>query len=813
MKNILLFLTNLILTCGLVYVLSNSFEVGGNMTPPLGNLINPFSGFWQNAEPSVNLPAPDLQLKGLSGKAEIIYDDRMVPHIFAANIIDAAYVQGYITARDRLFQMDFSTRATAGRVSEIVGEKAIQYDLMQRRRGLVFAAENAVKGWKKYPESYKALEAYVNGVNAWIEQLRPKDYPIEYKIMNFAPEKWSVLKTAIFVKSMCQSLNFGEDDVETTNALSLFGKEVFDFLYPETFWEQSPVIPENVSWNFKPSSASNIPSFPDFGQPLPVPVKPEIDRNNGSNNWAVAPSKTLNKKPILCGDPHLPLRLPSIWYELQIVVPEFNTYGVSIPGIPGILIGFNENIAWTQTNVGHDVLDWYTLNWKDNSKMEYEMDGQWIKATIRLDTFYIKGKKVPLIDTVRYTAWGPVAFEADSSIYKDMAMRWLAHDIPRTDEIGVFYDLMSAKNYDEYATALQGYVSPAQNYAFACKDGDIALRVQGQFPIKSKSQGRFVQDGSKSANAWHGWIPEAQKPFVRNPARGFISSANQQSTSQAYPYYYNSEMFEPYRGRILNQKLTEMDSLTMDDMKVLQNLNYGLNAAESLPLMLALLDTAALSVAEKQLLAELRGWNYNYDKSKTAPVIFEKWFDGFYVGVWDEISGTKNAASTQMPAAWRTVFLLRDDPGNRFFDKISTPVAETAGQILTEAFHTMAIDYAATLLTNPTLDWSSYRNTKISHLARLNAFSSTNINTGGYKKSLNAMTPTNGPSWRMIVELGDTPKAQVVYPGGQSGNPGSKYYDNFITQWANGEYYEALYLKTPDQQSNKIVSRVSVSAK
>ncbi len=813
MKNMLLFLTNLLLTCGLVYILSNSFEVGGNMTPPLGNLINPFSGFWQNAESYTDKPDSELKFSGLKGKTEIVYDDRMVPHIFAENISDATFVQGYITARDRLFQMDFSTRATAGRVSEIIGEKGIQYDLMQRRRGLVFAAENAVIGWKKHPESYQILESYVNGINAWIEQLQPKDYPIEYKIMNFKPEKWSVLKTALFVKSMCQSLNFGEDDVETTNALSLFGKEVFDFLYPETFWEQTPVIPENVTWDFKAATVGNLPVFPDLGKALPVPVKPEIDRNNGSNNWAVAPSKTLNNKPILCGDPHLPLRLPSIWYELQIVVPEFNTYGVSIPGIPGILIGFNENIAWTQTNVGHDVLDWYTLKWKDNTKMEYELDGSWIKASIKLDTFYIKGQSEPLIDTVRYTAWGPVAFEADSSIYKDMAMRWIAHDIPRTDEIGVFYDLMSAKNYEEYATALKGYISPAQNYAFACKNGDIALRVQGEFPIKSKEQGRFVQDGSKSASAWHGWIPEAQKPFVKNPPRGFISSANQQSTGPDYPYYYNSEMFEPYRGRILNKRLSEMDSLTIEDMKGLQNLNYSLNAEEALPLMISNMDTTALSPTERSLMAKLKAWNYYYDKDKIEPVIYEKWLEVFYQGVWDEITNSKNAAATQMPATWRTVFLLRDDPKHQFFDDISTPVLETATQILTTAFHAMSTEIGKELAVNPILSWASYRNTKISHLARLNAFSSLNINNGGNKRVLNAMTPTNGPSWRMIVELGDTPKAQVVYPGGQSGNPGSKYYDNFIERWVNGEYYEALYMKTPDQQSDRILARVAVVAK
>lgn len=801
MIRFLSFLLALILTIGLTWTLNHSFIAGGKPIPAIGKLIDPFHGFWQNADPAIPIPYPSVTAH-LKGKAKVVYDDRMVPHIFADSILDAIFLQGYITAKDRLFQMDFATRAISGRLSEILGPSVLGSDQLMRRRGMVFAAENALIGWKKDPKNWSYLEAYAAGVNAYIHTLQPKNYPFEFKFFDYAPEDWTPLKSALFARSMALSLNSHETDLETTNALALLGQKNFDFLYPESYPEESPVIPEGTPWNFTPTPLKT-PANPKLGM-IPFKATPKEDPDNGSNNWAVAPGKTKNGHPILCGDPHLTLRLPSIWYEMQLHTDGLNAYGASLPGVPGIIIGFNEDIAWTETNVGQDVLDWYTIHWKDAQKKEYLLDGKFVKADLKIEEYKVKGSKETIRDTVRYTYWGPVVYESDTSGRHDMAMRWLTHDVPPSDEMRVFIDLNKAHNYDEYAKALENWTVPAQNFAFACKNGDIALKVQGKFPLKAREQGRFVQDGSNTANAWQGFIPESQNPKVKNPARGFISSANQRSASTSYPYYYSGAGFEPYRGRYLNRQLARMDSITVDDMKKLQFDTYGMNAEESLPLMIKHLDTTSLNNAEKVLLSTLHKWDYRFDKDQLGSVLYQVWFDSLYHDTWDEILQKKNAAEILLPTEIRTTFLLRDDPGNIFFDNPSTPARETANEICTAAFHQMAGTVAQMMLTSPLLNWGGYKDAFIGHLTKLEPLSRMHLQLGGHARALNAVKKNHGPSWRMVVELADPVKAWVVFPGGESGNPGSPYYDNFVDTWAKGEYYEALFLKQADEKNPRI---------
>ena len=538
----------LLLNIALVYLLNNPINLQGNAVPPMGKLLSPFSGFWQNA-PSTNTPNPStIEASALLENGKVIYDDRMVPHIFTQNLKDALFIQGYITAQQRLWQMDISIRATVGRLSEILGSKTISRDKFQRRKGLLFAAENALKTWEQSPEDFELLSAYTKGINAFIKTLKPADYPIEFKLMNYQPEPWTNLKSAILIKSMALTLCSRESDIEATNALNVFGRETFDFLYPEYNPKQSPIIPENVLWNFdtvkieKPSPVL-IGAIPHRTYSKPSPFA-------GSNNWAVSGTKTASGNPILCNDPHLNLTLPSIWFEVQLHTPEINTYGVSLPGFPGVVIGFNENISWGMTNASHDVLDWYQVKWANNERTKYLVDDQVKDIDFRIEKIHLKDGK-SIVDTVRYTHWGPIVYESPSHPKLDMAMRWVAHD-PGSNEIKVLQNLGKAKNYNDYINGITAFHSPAQNIVFASREGDIAIKVQGNLPLKTKEQGRFVQDGSNSANAWNGFIPTQHNPQIKNPERGFVSSANQHSTSPDYPYYYNGS-FEDYRGRVLNR--------------------------------------------------------------------------------------------------------------------------------------------------------------------------------------------------------------------------------------------------------------------
>jgi penicillin amidase len=279
------------------------------------------------------------------------------------------FIQGYLHARFRLFQIDLQTKAAAGRASEIAGKKAIGYDKEQRRLGMVFAAENAMKEIEKDPASKALFDAYTNGVNAYISTLKESELPIEYKLLNIKPEKWSNLRTALLLKMMAKNLSSGtENDLTNTNAKSIFMPDELRLLYPQVPDSLMPIVPKGTL----------------FDQPGIVPVKPALadslylnnkevvtakenakpDINNGSNNWVLAGSKTQSGSPILCNDPHLDLSLPSIWYEIQLVTPSSNVYGVSLPGSPFVIIGFNDSIAWGVTNAQRDVKDYYEIKLK-----------------------------------------------------------------------------------------------------------------------------------------------------------------------------------------------------------------------------------------------------------------------------------------------------------------------------------------------------------------------------------------------------------------------------------------------------------------
>lgn len=816
-------LLSLATTIALIWSLNNSFSTGNANIPALGSLLNPFSGFWQNAEPNNAISPSDMTGAALKGVVQVTYDERLVPHIFAEHTDDALFVQGYLHAKHRLFQMDFLTRATSGRLSEIFGEASpsvnyLRFDKVQRRQGKTLAAETFLAGIKKDPELERSLQRYVDGVNMYITHLQPKDYPLEFKILGYKPEAWTMLKSTLFMVFMADDLASHNNDLEATNAKLLLGAD-FQTLFPLYFNEQSPIVPKGTAWNFKtlsttpPLSNANLQGATSS---LLTPIgfdsdwlgeKP--DPSNGSNNWAVAPSKTKNGHAILCGDPHLSLRLPAIWFEIQIKTPEFNTYGVSFPGMPLVPIGFNNDISWTPTNVGHDVSDWYSINWKNTERTEYELDGKIEKAKMRVETFQIKGKTYH--DTIRMTKWGPVVFD-DTTGWRGLARHWLGHEAPALNAFKTLLGFAKAKNHADFVEATKHWVIPAQNYIMASRSGDVALKITGALPIKSREQGRFVSDGSKSENAWKGFIPSEQNPQYKNPSRGFVSSANQHSTDPSYPYPYHSEGFDQFRGRIVNNKLEKMTNITVEDMMLLQNDNSSLQAAESLPLMLKNVNEKVLSDNEKILLGELKTWDYEFSGSKRAPALYSMWFDSLYRFTWDEILTLPNHKEVLKPSVFALIRLLRGEINAKFFDIKATPATETASEIVTQAFQKMASEYDKQKAKTLNFDWAALKDTKIPHLLPpMKSFGRTNIRNNGHRNSINSMKESHGPSWRMIVEMADKPRAWVVYPGGQSGNPGSKYYDNFIDTWAQGKYYEALFLQDANENAKGILFKQKFS--
>ena len=389
------------------------------LVPPMGKFLSPQHGFWQNAEATDHDFNADLKFPDLKGKAEVYFDERLVPHIFAENDEDLYFVQGYIHAKFRLFQMDLQTKAAEGRASEIAGAKAINYDKEQRRLGMKFAAENALKEMEKDPVAWQVFSAYTKGVNAYIHSLSKSEIPLEYKLLDFEPEEWTNLRTALLLKMMAKMLSSGtESDLGATNAKTIFTPEQLKMIYPEVNDSLVPIVPKGTLFDapgivpLEPYSADSL--YFKNKQTVAAREISKPDKDNGSNNWVVAGSKTQSGSPILSNDPHLDLSLPSIWFEQQLVTPTSNSYGVSLPGSPFVIIGFNDSIAWGVTNAGRDVKDFYSIKFKDNTKKEYWYDGKWEPTKLRLEEIKVKGGAT-VYDTVAYTIYGPVMFDESFS--------------------------------------------------------------------------------------------------------------------------------------------------------------------------------------------------------------------------------------------------------------------------------------------------------------------------------------------------------------------------------------------------------------
>ncbi len=793
------------------YILNTKF---GDL-PPIAKFLNPFTGFWQNAEQMSPAKKKKIVLKNAQSDIEIVFDDRMIPHVFAQNDHDLYYAQGYVTAMHRLWQMDFQTRFAAGRISEVVGEKAIEVDKYQRRMGMVYGAENSLKGMMADRESREMLLAYTQGINDYIKSLNKRNLPVEYKLLDFKPEQWSPIKCALLLKQMSAVLAMGSDEFYMTNILKKYGPDITKDLFPDYPFKEDPIIPVGTKWDFKPLDVPATPkSFTEM-MSTGIATKQKVE-GIGSNNWAVSGAKTVSGYPILANDPHLDLSLPSIWYQIQLHAPGVNAYGVSLPGAPGIIIGFNQNIAWGVTNVAADVLDFYQIKFKDNSHKNYWYNNQWRATKPRYEKIKIKGA-ADVIDTVYYTHHGPIVYlqKANYSKAKNVpvghALRWIAHD--SSNELKAFYLLNRGKNYNDYRTALPYFTAPAQNFIFASADNDIAITPNGKFPLKWKNQGKFILDGTDPSNDWQGWIPAAQNPTVKNPPRNFVSSANQSSTDPSYPYYINWE-FAPYeRGKRINDRLTAMKNATADSMRNLQMDSYGIMAENLLPYIMPLVKSNELNATQKEAFNITAKWNKYFEAKSIAASVFDLWTKRLSFEIWDDDFNDKDVPM-RYPSRDRTIELIQKDPNSKWFDNVKTSKKESLADLVNSSFK-----YACDSLERKygpigeEWEWGNFKNSNVPHLAKIPGFGSKKLLIGGAKSTVNALSESNGPSWRMVVELGKTPKGHGVYPGGQSGNPGSPFYDNMIDSWAEGKLYDLFFMQSPTDQGGKIISRYKISKK
>ncbi len=833
MNRKILALLSLIITISLTYALNN--KIG--KVPPIGKFLSPYQGFWKNAEDQSRFSLlENLKIDGLIDEVTVKLDENRVPHIFAKNNHDLYLAQGYVIASDRLWQMEFSTRSAAGRLAEVLGGGLpAESDRLHRKIGMVYNAEKSLAFMYKNPETKLALESYAKGVNEYISQLKPSEYPFEYKLLDYAPEKWNPIQTVLMVKEMAfaMSARLGTGELEMNNVKNLIGKEDLNELFPNYPYIESPIIPSSKKWNFKaePIKLSKIQE--DKNQSLLFSkvknYKKDIYNNLissdltgiGSNNWAVHGSHTSTGLPVLSGDPHLKSTMPHTLYQIQLHAPEVNVYGSSIPGTPGVILGFNKNIAWMGTNVGSDVADWYNIKFKDKSRKEYFYNGKWVKTINRIEIIKVKGKE-PIVDTVTYTHHGPVVYnKSETPLIVNYpvgyALRWTANET--TDEFITYHKLNRAKNYKDFTKAIEKQNYPAINFAFASNENIISLWVNGKFPIKRKEQGKHLSDGSSPNDDWHGWIPHEQKPHIENPERGFVSSANQFSTDPTYPYYLASRFLAANRGRLINEKLTNLVSskkVDLSDMQKLQNDFLNVDARDFVPVLLKQIKLNELDSSQKQAFNKLSKWDYKNLGNYIEPSIYELWTSFIIKNVWEDELTDGKKLSILHPTLYTTMKFVIEKPNSKWFNNIKTAnKTENSSDIITQSFK-KTVD-SLTQANGEMSDewrWGKIKELNIAHLLPPMKALSRKIQIGGGSNIINAIAKDLGPAFKLVVQLSkEWPEAYGIYPGGQSGNPGSIFYDNMLKKYAKGELNKILFLKSKEEESPLLKKTVLMQPK
>jgi penicillin amidase len=835
-------------TIGAVILLLALLWIGAlpiGRAPALGSLVDPAHGVWALAR-DAELPkeANDV-VPTLGSSVEIRYDTRGVPHIFASKDDDAYRALGYVVARDRLFQLWLQTMAASGRLTEIAGPQALPLDREMRRLAIPWSAERKLALVDSTaPETARLARAYADGVNAYIDHMSRDELPLEFRLLGLKRvPKWEPLNSLLLFNRMGWTLAYIVPELERAVAASRVGTTAAASLFPENSPIQEPILPNGrkaARFDFArlaPAGSADsigsqtlIAALQDFA---PASAASAISGNDeprtfASNNWAVAPRRSATGEALLAGDPHLELSLPSIWYEAQLVVPgTLDIYGVTIPGLPAIILGFNRDIAWTFTNTGADVLDFYTEKVdQDAYPTKYFMDGSWHPLEQRIEQYRGPHGEILAADTLYFTHRGPLRRENGQWL----SMRWTVLD--QSNETEGFRLAAKAKDVDEFQRAMGMYFrSPAQNMLVADRHGSIAIRSTGRFPIRPAGGSGFtIRDGTSSASDWRSYLPVEFAPQARDPEQGYLASANQQPIDPRMANYWFGGQYETWRAMRINQLLRADSSVTIDKMRRFQTdpgsafadlfVPYFLNAAQRAATR-PVPDVDAAKLAEAaRLLGE---WDRKYTKDNKRAVLFDLAYVELVNRTWDELiapgpSARGGIRRVVTPSSEVLAELLADSTSD-WWDDRRTSRRETRDDILAASL-AAALDTARAHYGDPAKKgwtWSRVRHVNIWHPLRFPSLSALDLPTEGGRGTLNPSSGAGifGPSWRMVVELSSNElKAWGTYPGGQSGNPASSRYKNHLQAWVNGDLEPLLMPKwIPELSATETAARLTLRAR
>jgi penicillin G amidase len=571
-----------------------------------------------------------LPIKGLSAPVTVMRDGHGVPTIEASSLEDLFFAQGYVTAQDRLWQMDIMRRFGAGELSEILGQSTLPIDREQRILGLRAAATKSLAMLSARDRSF--LEAYARGVNAYIAS-RGSRPSLEFRILKYAPRPWQVEDSLVIANQMVKDLNYHyfEDALAREKVLAKLGPELTADLYVNRSWHDRPptVMRKDLGQPDNAGSDSQKEDEDDSDDPgadnsvtqsgVPATFQAQLDSApvNGSNNWVISGAHTVTGKPLLSNDMHLGHQMPNLWYEAHLHASNLDVAGVTLPGLPCVIVGHNQRIAWGFTNVGPTVTDVYIENF--NLQGAYQTPQGWISPDHRQEVIHVKGHPDVTLD-VKITRHGPIITELIPGETRPVALRWTLYDGLRIP----FFDMNAAQNWQEFRSALSQLDEPGQNVVYADVDGNIGYHATGRVPIRATGDGSLPVSGADNSHEWTGYIPFEKLPSIYNPPSGIIATANGRVTPDKYPYSISMEWEASWRTERIYHVLESGRQFSAADMLALQNDIHSeadLFAAERL--VYAVDHAAKPSARAKQAADLMRNWDGKMAASAAAPTITE----------------------------------------------------------------------------------------------------------------------------------------------------------------------------------------------
>jgi penicillin G amidase len=757
------------------------------------------------------LPALDgaQPVSGISAPVSVSRDSHGVPTIEAATLNDLFFAQGYITAQDRLFQMDLMRRAAAGDLSEIVGEVALKHDRQQRILGIRATAEKGLQA--ATPEDREQFGAYARGVNAYIYGHRDR-LPLEFRVLHYSPRPWTEKDSLMIGYQLVETLSTNPIAALTREqVLAKLGPELTADLYVNTSWRDHPPTSVSPAPDAPPpdqttAPARSIASSASFSLPLtpfsallspwlepffrerPIPL--------GSNNWVVSGAHTVTGKPLLSNDMHLGHQMPNLWYEAHLQAGDFDVAGVTLPGYPYVLVGHNRRVAWGFTNVGPAIEDVFIETFNDQG--QYLTPDGWKQPEVRPEVIHVKGKPDVMVN-VEVTRHGPIVTELSPSETRKIALRWTLYDGIRNP----FFHVDSVQNWEQFRRAFSEFDAPGQNVVYADVDGNTGYQATGKVPIRAAGDGSLPVNGSDNAHEWTGYLPFDKLPNVLNPTSGIIATANGRITPDGYPYSISVQWEAPWRTDRIYRVLGSGRKFAASDMLALETDIYSeLDRFVADKFVYAIDHAKNASPRAHQATNILRQWNGQMDANSAAPTIATKARNQLRhmllaakLGTYPLAGGPESWTTYHwmMETVWLENVLSHQSP--RWLPSAYSSYDDLLAAAMEEALKKAPADLStwkwgpedSVTIQNPILG-------RIPVVRRWTGPGEQPQSGSGY--TVKAAGRDYGPSERFTADLSNLDSSTLNIVTGQSGNLLSPYYMDQWQAWYTGQTFTLPFSKS-----------------